>query len=79
MRGLNLSAGENILRYLRGRQYYISVLIYTGRSVKQTTYVRDYHLAGSTSSFYVTMEFITALAEKRSDDSNWMGFHAMGF
>ncbi|RDB27646.1 hypothetical protein Hypma_003160 [Hypsizygus marmoreus] len=42
---LNISAGENILRYLRGHGYRIPVLIYTGSSLRQTTYVKNYEMA----------------------------------
>ncbi|KAF9456833.1 hypothetical protein BDZ94DRAFT_1314782 [Collybia nuda] len=75
---LNMSAGENILRYLRGRKYKFPVLIYCGRSINQTTYVQDHTLSGSTNSPHVTTQYVRSLAEGKSDDTKWMGFNTMG-
>ncbi|KAF9456832.1 hypothetical protein BDZ94DRAFT_1241245 [Collybia nuda] len=76
---LNISAGENILRYLRGRRYNFPVLIFCGYSIMQTTYVNDYHLAGSANSYYVTEQYFTALSQGRSDDTQWVMFNAGGW
>lgn len=76
---LNISAGENILRYLRGRRYNIPVLIFCGYSIMQTTYVNDYHLAGSANYAHVPTRYISALAQKRSDDTEWIGFNTGEF
>ncbi|RDB27651.1 hypothetical protein Hypma_003167 [Hypsizygus marmoreus] len=65
---LNLAAGENILRYLRGHQLKIPVLIYAASSISLTTYVEQYQGAGSTYIPRVCMEYITAFGAGRSDD-----------
>ncbi|OBZ70007.1 hypothetical protein A0H81_09916 [Grifola frondosa] len=60
---LNLSAGETMLRYLRGRLYTAPILIYCGASIVRTQYVLSYHRAGSTSDQNVCFSFIGALAQ----------------
>ncbi|OCH92759.1 hypothetical protein OBBRIDRAFT_410484 [Obba rivulosa] len=71
---LNLSAGETILRYLRGRLFAAPVLIYCGASIPTTRYVLSYKQAGSTVSYDVCMAYITALADGRTDDTSWEDF-----
>ena len=75
---LNISAGENILRYLRGRHYDTPVLIYTGWSVRMTQYVTDYGLAGSTAHFNVCCRYISSLTAGGTDDLSWMTFNMAG-
>ncbi|RDB27645.1 hypothetical protein Hypma_003161 [Hypsizygus marmoreus] len=65
---LNLAAGENILRYLRGHQLKIPVLIYAGRSIDLTTYVEQYEGAGSTYIPRVCLDYIGAFGAGRSHD-----------
>jgi hypothetical protein len=73
---LNISAGENLLRYLRGRHYNPPVLIYTGNSTSATQYIRSHHLTGSTVHRHICLRFISALAVGRTDDFSWMSFMA---
>ncbi|KDQ55995.1 hypothetical protein JAAARDRAFT_79518 [Jaapia argillacea MUCL 33604] len=72
---MNLSAGENILRYLRGRQYRAPVLIYCGASIAKTRYVQAFENAGSTVSSGVCLAFIDALHKGVVDDTAWKGFY----
>jgi len=71
---LDISAGENILRYLRGRRYAVPVLVYCGQSINATQYVLSYENAGSTVSQQVVHSYIQALAAGRDDDVGWKGF-----
>ncbi|EMD37095.1 hypothetical protein CERSUDRAFT_114997 [Gelatoporia subvermispora B] len=71
---LNLSAGETILRYLRGRLFAAPVLIYCGASIVTTRYVLSYERAGSTVEEDVCMTFIRALAQGQIDDNSWEDF-----
>ncbi|TDL23034.1 hypothetical protein BD410DRAFT_186986 [Rickenella mellea] len=71
---LNASAGQNLLRYLRGRLLSAPVLIYTGASITWTRYVMRYESAGSTTSPAICMEYIASLAAGMSDDTKWKGF-----
>ncbi|KAF8234711.1 hypothetical protein L208DRAFT_1393548 [Tricholoma matsutake] len=73
---LNYAAGENILRYLRGRHYNAPVLIFTGWSVNATQYVTDYRFAGSTTDSTVCYQYISSLAAGGTDDLGWMKFMA---
>jgi len=73
---LNPTAGESILRYVRGRQYNIPILIYTGASIDATTYVLDYDMAGSTSDPDMCLQFLTAFSQQ-DDDLSWKGFSAV--
>ncbi|KAF8333285.1 hypothetical protein F5887DRAFT_1286409 [Amanita rubescens] len=59
---LNMSAGETILRYLRGHGYNAPVLVYCGRSMPLTEYVLAYSHAASTCHHAVTKAFIGRLA-----------------
>ncbi|OBZ70032.1 hypothetical protein A0H81_09903 [Grifola frondosa] len=68
---LNLSAGETMLRYLRGRLYTAPILIYCGASIVRTQYVLSYHRAGSTTDQNVCFSFIGALAQNVNNDNIW--------
>jgi hypothetical protein len=72
---LNISAGENILEYLRGRYHNALVLIYTGDSICTTQYVGSHRLAGSTVQAYICLRFIFTLAVG-TDDFSWTSFMA---
>jgi len=73
---MNMSAGEDILRYLRGRQYIMPVLVYCGYSIRTTSYVLQYEEAGSCNSPSVARRYCEALAQRRSDDTAWKGFRS---
>ncbi len=57
-----MSAGESILRYLRGHGYQAPVLVYCGQSMPLTKYVLAYSHAASTCRQAVTRAFIDRLA-----------------
>ncbi|KZT60670.1 hypothetical protein CALCODRAFT_515263 [Calocera cornea HHB12733] len=71
---LNMSAGEHILRYLRGRQYRMPVLVYCGWSIFTTQYVLQYEEAGSTVGTHVVRAYCEALAKRKSSDTFWRRF-----
>ena len=71
-----MSAGENILRYLRGRFFAVPVLICCGASIPVTQYVRSFEMAGSTNYRGVCQRYISALADGTENDSAWKGFNA---
>ncbi|RDB27644.1 hypothetical protein Hypma_003168 [Hypsizygus marmoreus] len=71
---VNISAGEHILRYIRGHGYRIPVLIYTGSSVRQTIYVKKYEMAGSTSTFGACLQYINAFGAGQQDDVRRLTF-----
>jgi len=55
----NHNAGEDILRYVRGHGLdRIPILVYTFRSIRYTTYVKDFKLAGSTIDRNVVHNYI---------------------
>ncbi|KAJ7171060.1 hypothetical protein C8R46DRAFT_1087574 [Mycena filopes] len=70
----NPTAGELLLRYIRGRGLLSPVLIFAS-SVDATSYVGAYQRAGSTSDVRVVREYIKALAEGVRD-VEWVGFNA---
>ncbi|TFY61481.1 hypothetical protein EVG20_g7040 [Dentipellis fragilis] len=70
----NLTAGEAMLRYLRGRQYRAPVLICCGYSIRETQYVLSFSRAGSTVYTVVAMEYISALGRGDDEDRCWEGF-----
>jgi hypothetical protein len=74
----NFSAGETIVRYLRGRLYEMPVLIYCGVSIPYTQYVEGYATCGSTTWANVVTDYIRALKDGRTDDEGWKGFNASG-
>ncbi|KIM84799.1 hypothetical protein PILCRDRAFT_369587 [Piloderma croceum F 1598] len=73
---LNLAAGEQILRFLRGRQYRSPVLVYCCFSIKLTRYVLGYERAGSTTWMGLCLAFIEALGRGEVDDDGWEGYQA---
>src|SRR5882762_3903547 len=73
---MNLSAGEMILRFLRGRLYKAPVLVYCCLSISLTTYVRSYEQSGSTTASDVCLSYILALANGEIDDMGWQGFQS---
>lgn len=75
---LNLAAGENILRYLRGRQFNFPVLICAGYSVRFTQYVSKYEMAGSTSMVGVCLDYINDLAIGKSENIERLAFMMEG-
>ncbi|KAF8875454.1 hypothetical protein BD779DRAFT_1678254 [Infundibulicybe gibba] len=70
----NITAGENITRFLRGRSLHAPVLIYCGGSIKHTHYVGMYRDAGSTCRSDTVCRYIRALAERKGDDREWVGY-----
>ncbi|TFK22905.1 hypothetical protein FA15DRAFT_671001 [Coprinopsis marcescibilis] len=54
---MNLSAGETILRFLRGNGFVSHVLVYCGPSIGRTDYVESYGNASSTQEYVVVQEF----------------------
>ncbi|KAK0201999.1 hypothetical protein DFS33DRAFT_1386284 [Desarmillaria ectypa] len=68
---LNIYAGENILRYLRGRQYSAPVLIAAGKGIMKTSYVLDYVRAGSTCYLDVLLDFVHPLMTNDGEDEEW--------
>ncbi|KIM78351.1 hypothetical protein PILCRDRAFT_596073 [Piloderma croceum F 1598] len=73
---LNLAAGEQILRFLRGRQYRSPVLVYCCFSIEFTRYVLAYERAGSTSWMSLCSAFIEAFGRGEMDDDGWEGYQA---
>jgi len=74
----NFSAGESIVRYLRGHLYELPVLIYCGQSIPYTQYVEGYAMSGSTVRSSVVRKYIKALKDGKTDDEGWRGFNAIG-
>lgn len=71
----NHNAGEDILRFVRGRGLEsIPVLVFCA-STNYTTYVRNFALAGSTGYHRVVYNYITAL-KAGNDNMNWARFEA---
>ena len=73
---LELSAGEAILRFLRGRQYKAPVLVCTNKSLPSTSYVLEYERCGSTTSNIVCLAYIASLAYAVDHDRRWEKFGA---
>jgi len=71
---LNMSAGETILRYLRGRNLKAPVLVYCGGSIPFTTYVKEYSLAASTCEFDICRAFMAQLVSAQEAVSEEEGF-----
>jgi len=71
-----MSAGENILRYLRGRFFTMPVLIFCGASIPITQYVLSFEMAGSTVYHHMVKKYISALADGIEDDGVWKKFRA---
>jgi len=75
---LNLAAGEQILRFLRGRQYRSPVLVYCCFSIESTRYVLAYEKAGSTGWMSLCSAFIEAFGRGEMGDDGWEGYQAEG-
>lgn len=73
---LDLSAGETILRYLRGRKFRAPVLVHCDVSLPSTIYVMEYENAGSTGSLRVVRKFISGLQDGAEDNDWWQTFGA---
>jgi hypothetical protein len=73
---LNVSAGENLLRYLRGRFFTMPVLVYCGPSFPITEYVLSFEMAGSTTRRSICMNYISALADGVGNDVAWKKYNA---
>ncbi|RDB15435.1 hypothetical protein Hypma_004178 [Hypsizygus marmoreus] len=73
----NITAGENILRYLRGHLYRAPVLIFCGGGIVHTEYVKSYESAGSTCHSAVVLSYIAALANRQKNDDRWQGFNVV--
>ncbi|KAG6845837.1 hypothetical protein H0H87_002525 [Tephrocybe sp. NHM501043] len=71
---LNLTAGENIARYLRGHLYQAPLLIYCGAGIVHTHYVKSYEATGSTCRSAIARAYITALSKRTVKDEFWKGF-----
>ncbi|KAF8636074.1 hypothetical protein AX17_003781 [Amanita inopinata Kibby_2008] len=63
---LDMAAGEATLRFLRGCRFMAPVLVYCGRNVVMTEYVKEYSHAGSTLDRSVCNAFIYQLAPSRN-------------
>jgi len=74
---LDLSAGETILRFLRGRGYNAPVLVLCDLSLPSTGYVEEYERAGSTRSLNVTRAYIQSLGKGEESDIAWAKFGAI--
>ncbi|KAG6890770.1 hypothetical protein C0992_012743 [Termitomyces sp. T32_za158] len=71
---LNITAGENIARYLRGHLYHAPLLIFCGSGIVYTDYVKAYEATGSTCWSVIVRQYIKALSQRRGDDKDWQGF-----
>ncbi len=71
---LNMSAGETILRYLRGCNLKAPVLVYCGGSIPFTTYVKEYSLAASTCEFDICRAFMAQLVSVQEAENEEEGF-----
>ncbi|KAG6835393.1 hypothetical protein H0H93_001918 [Arthromyces matolae] len=71
----NLTAGENIARYLRGHLYRAPLLIFCGGGIIFTHYVKSYEATGSTCRSAVVRDYIMALSQRRGDDEGWQGYN----
>ncbi|GLB33331.1 hypothetical protein LshimejAT787_0102150 [Lyophyllum shimeji] len=74
---LNLTAGENIARYLRGHLYRAPLLIYCGAGIVRTQYVNSYEATGSTCHPTVVEKYIAALSDRKENDQEWRGYNVL--
>lgn len=74
---MNPAAGEQLLRYVRGRGYKAPVLVHCFHTLPSTTYVRSYEQSGSTALGTVCVDFIKALAQAETKDARWRTFGAL--
>ncbi|KZT28736.1 hypothetical protein NEOLEDRAFT_773724 [Neolentinus lepideus HHB14362 ss-1] len=72
----NFSAGENLIRYMRGHQYQAPILVYCGASIPRTGYVLKYTDAGSTTTQFICHAFISGLLAPDADERQWQTFNA---
>ncbi|KAG5650689.1 hypothetical protein H0H81_011363 [Sphagnurus paluster] len=72
---LNISAGENIARFLRGHQYRAPLLIFCDSGIIHTRYVESYEATGSTCDAAVVRNYILALKERSENDWEWEGYN----
>ena len=74
---LNPRAGEDILRYIRGRRLTgIPVLVFCGASLRETHYVWSFGLAGSTAVGQVVRRYIKGLYLGVDDSQSWATYKA---
>jgi len=70
----NRNAGEDILGYVRGQGLdRIPVLVFTWSSIQDTTYVKDFMLAGSTIKGSVVHKYIQDFKDG-GNDMTWAKF-----
>ncbi|KAG6918506.1 hypothetical protein DXG01_013866 [Tephrocybe rancida] len=75
---LNITAGENIARYLRGHLYRAPLLIFCGAGIIYTQYVNSYEATGSTCRSGVVRDYIAALSRRTdADDKDWQGYNVI--
>lgn len=74
---MNLAAGEQLIRFIRGRSYKAPVLVFCFHSLPSTTYVRRYDQSGSTALKAVCSDYIKALAKAETEDAGWRTFGAV--
>lgn len=74
---LNPRAGDDILRYIRGRRLTeIPLLVFCGYSLPMTKYVEQFNLAGSCNKPHLVQSYIEGLQEGVDDSSRWAKFNA---
>ncbi|KAF8891496.1 hypothetical protein CPB84DRAFT_1748933 [Gymnopilus junonius] len=72
----NRKAGEHITEFIRNEGFKAPILIFTTkRNIHTTRYVNLYPMTGSIGSNYKRFnQFVSALAERKTDDKDWLGF-----
>ena len=71
----NHNAGEDILRYVRGHGLDgIPILVFAFASIRSTTYVKDFTLAGSTINGGVVERYIKDFKDG-GNDRTWARFN----
>ena len=74
---LNPRAGEDMLRYIRGRKLTgIPVLVFCGHSLPTTQYVSQFELAGSTNRNQLVYSYIKGLHDGLDDSQFWARYKA---
>jgi hypothetical protein len=69
---MNCSAGETMLRFLRGNRFMAPVLVYCGTTIGATGFVKTYSNAVSSSSYPVFKDFTTmALGSNKPIKEAW--------
>jgi len=74
---LNITAGENIARYLRGHLYRAPLLIFCGAGIIHTQYVESYEATGSTCLSAIVRNYIAALSDRTENDEAWRGYNVV--